>query len=487
MTIRSEDSRTFVEITVEPALAAFYRHRVLASVVCLGIFGMTAAISLLLPKQYESSMKVLVKSERADLVVSPEANPAAAPRGEVTESQINSEIELLTSSELLADVVNRCQLAKERKDDGREIAVEKAIRQLRKNLKIAPARKADIINVAFTADSPKRAASVLSQLATSYLEMHLRVHRTAGTQDFFRNQTDRYASDLKTYETQLNDFRKRNNLVSIGQQKDLIVRKLLDSRSDFQQADTAWREASKQVEDLERQLNGQTQRVVTQNRTAPNQYSVERLNTMLAELRNRRSQSLMKFRADDRTVVEIDEEIANTQAALDSAKKLASTEQVTDLNPAYTAIERSLGEAQIRRNALAVRRDSLGATSAGYRNQLAHLETETGDYDSLARGAKKAEENYLLYARKQEEARIANSLDQQKVANVSLAEAPVEHLLPTKPNLGLNLLIGAALAIFASLAAVFGLEYLRGEFHTPAQIEHETGVPVLATVSWKQA
>ena len=476
---------------LEQAMGALFRHKRAAAGALLGVFALAAAASMALPKRYESSMKLLVKSDREDLLVSPEAHPAASVRSEVTESQINSEIELLTSYELLNEVVKKCRLAGNKKGTRASrtmsLAEEEATSQLQKRIKIAPARKADIIEVTYSADSPRQAAYVLRELANAYLEMHLRVHRSVGTQEFFRKQTERYGTDLRAYETRLNEFRRVNNLVSINQQKDLLVQGLLASETALRAADTAWREAVNQTDGLADQLHAQRPRIVTQNKTAPNQYSMERLNTMLAELQNKRSQTTMKFRADDRVVLEIDEEIANTRAALDNANKLVSTEQVSDVNPIYAGIEHDLAQQQLLRDALRVRCQSLAAAAAKDRSRLAQLEGNTAEYDALDRGLKESEENYLLYSRKQEEARIADSLDQQKVANVSLAEAPVEHFLPTRPNTALNLLIGALLGLLISMATVLCLERTGGGFTTPAQIESETGIPVLATVSFKAA
>ena len=61
----------------------------------------TVIVTLLLPNRYESRMKILVKNQRVDVAIMPEAtNGANTPivENEVSENQINSEIELLTSS-----------------------------------------------------------------------------------------------------------------------------------------------------------------------------------------------------------------------------------------------------------------------------------------------------------------------------------------------------------------------------------------------------
>src|SRR5947209_4149606 len=60
--------------------------------------------TLAMPNQYETRMKVLVKNERADVIVSPDRNGGSGYRSEVSEAQINSEIELLTSKNLLERV-----------------------------------------------------------------------------------------------------------------------------------------------------------------------------------------------------------------------------------------------------------------------------------------------------------------------------------------------------------------------------------------------
>ena len=67
---------------------------------------------------------------------------------------------------------------------------------------------------------------------------------------------------------------------------------------------------------------------------------------MLVELQNKRTQLLSKFRADDRLVVEASQEIADTQAALDNAKKQTGTDQATDVNPVHQALELDIAKEQ---------------------------------------------------------------------------------------------------------------------------------------------
>src|SRR2546425_4652182 len=223
-------------------------------------------------------------------------------------------------------------------------------------------------------------------------------------------------------------------------------------------------------------------RVVTQSRQLPNQYSAERLNTMIVELQNRRTQLLTKFRPDDRLVREIDDQIRNTHEALTRAEGKTAVEEATDLNPLRQMLETELSRARLDQTGARARRDTLGGQLQQYEAALKKLESDTTKHDDLQRQVKEAEENYQLYAKKREEARIADELDRQKITNVSIAEAPAVPRIPSSPNRPLNLVLGIFVAAFLSLGTVFSAEMLGDTIYTPRQLEALTGATVLATV-----
>jgi uncharacterized protein involved in exopolysaccharide biosynthesis len=465
------------QMTLKNMAGILFRRKTLVLTLFTGLVAIVALAPSVTPHRYESRMKILVKNARAD---------SAVLNGDIGENQINSEVELITSNDVLARVVGACRLYEHAPGSVQAAGepppetFERAVRKLQRDLKITPVRKANVIQITYSAPSAETAAAVLKNLCSAYLDAHLSVHRTPGTQEFFRDQAARCKSQLLNAENRLSNFRRRNNLMSIADQKELVVRKAMDAEAELRQTDTALTETDSRLRELRIQVAGQDRRIVTQNRVGPNQNSVERLNTMLAELENRRTQALMKFHPGDRIVTEIEQEIANTRAAFDRASRLTSVEESTDVNPLRRALEGDLANAELQEAGLKVRRPSLASILAGYRARLAQLENDTIEHDSLQRTVKESEENYLLYARKQEEARIADSLDQQKIANVAVAEAPMEQRLPAKSNV--NLSLGVLLAGFVSLGAAFGVEYAGSRFHTPAELESATGFPVLATV-----
>jgi uncharacterized protein involved in exopolysaccharide biosynthesis len=91
------------------------------------------------------------------------------------------------------------------------------------------------------------------------------------------------------------------------------------------------------------------------------------------------------------------------------------------------------------------------------------------------------EDNYLLYQRKREEARISDALDRQRILNVAIAEPPTAPVLPSHPA-WLYASFGAMFALMMGSFAVFTAEYVDTSFRTPDELRTYLDVPVLAAI-----
>jgi uncharacterized protein involved in exopolysaccharide biosynthesis len=469
-------------------LVALIRQRMPMAVVFLAIVGVTSAVTLALPKKYEAQMKVLVKHERPEAVVSPGTNNAVM-RGEVTEEELNSEIELLTSSEVLRAVATRNRVNDVASDDDRSRGetTERSVRQLRSDLSITAVRKANIIQIEYASKDPDRTVAVLKTLSDLYLEKHLQAHSTAGAQDFFKAQATAYQEQLKASQDRLTELRQRDNVVMLPEQKELMIRRVMDTENALNEARTGLSESIVHVRTLNDQLRSLKPRIVTQSRVLPNQYLVERLNTMLAELNNQRTALLAKFRADDRLVISLDDQIRDTNDALARARSATAVEETTDVDPLRQSLTGELAKAELNEAGLQARCTALAADLATWKARLHQLDGATVSHENLDREVKLAEEKLDVYVKKQEEARIAEALDHQKFANVSLIEVPVRPYLPTKPNVPMNLALGFLVACFAALGTAFALELNRTTFDSEEELESALALPVLATICPKGA
>jgi len=484
------------QISLRDVAGIVFRHKLLICATFLTVVVGTAVITFLMSNEYEAHMKILVKNTRSDVPITPERTTGTAGtyfENEVSENQINSEIELLTSEDLLNQVVTECGLDGQtsslmaklglRTPPRTQAAMAEAARtQLRKDLVINPVKKANIIEIKYTSASPEQAAAVLRKVQDLYLDKHVKLHRPPGTHDFFKTQAEQSETQLQEAEKQLSGFQQSMNVVSLTQQKEQTVQKLTEAKSKYLETQAFLREVNDRIAKVQQQLETVAPRIVTQRRALPNQFSTEHLNTMMVELQNKRTQLLTKFKADDRLVKEVDQQINTTRAAMEKASGESATEQSTDLNPLRQTLETELARARVDQAGAQGRLEMLGGQVSQYEGQLSRLEGITAEYDNLNRKVKESAENYQLYKKKEEEARITDELDQNKITNVSVAEAPMRPQIPVRPNRPLNLLLGLFLGGLLSLGGVAVAEFMRDTVLTPEELETLTGKTVLATL-----
>jgi len=438
------------------------------------------AVYLLRPRPFESEMVLVLKRDRAETLITSQAAPNVLPYSVAMENLLAGELELLSSRDLHQEVVLNRGLDKDAPGKTPSERLEASILKFRTDLQVVPLVKANMIRLRYSAHDPGVAAGVLQELCRAYMERHLQVHSRDGA-PFFAAQAADYAKRLHKEKVALSAFLRRHDVVLLGQQKDLNLRRLLEAETALRQSELAESEQNQRIQELEKTLAGLDRRISTQVRRIPNQYSTERLNTMLVELENRRTELLEKFRPEDRLIRQIDTQIAGTRKALEASQSNHNTEEASDANPLRLSFEADLIRARTDRSAASTRSRVLREQIAGYRAGLDKLEAVTEEHDRLTRNVQELESSYLLFSKKTEEARLERALDTQKFANVAVAQAPTlpasRKPRPYAAGLGAYVLGLAALAMFATVTGK-----ARRYVYTPSGLERLTGLPVLATL-----
>ena len=462
--------------TLRDWAAVGFRHARLMIFCFLFIFGAVVLITLFTPRQYEAELKILVKGERADPLVSSEKESVAA-RPDVTEQDVNSEVELLRSRDLLEKVALANGVP-----PNDTIRLNKAVQKLERNLVAEPIKRTKLIRVTYKAESPHGAEVVLQTLSRLYFEKHLEVHRPPGALNFFQAQTDEYRKQLKENESAMTKFADDKGVVEAPLSRELTVRRLNDFEAELKEARSAVAETEQRIQVLEQEQSSTAARLTTSVKTAGNPYLEQQLRTSLLNLELKRTELLSKFAPDYRPVQEVEEQIAQTKTALENALNNPVREETTDRDATHEMIKSELAKARADLRALQSKVASTSKNVDQYREQARMLnETEIGQQD-LVRKTKTAEENYLLYSRKEEEARISDALDQQRIVNVSVAQPPSAPPSSVRPRWLINLAAGFLLALCASVIIAMVSDYIDRSFRTPDEVEIYLNVPVLAAL-----
>jgi uncharacterized protein involved in exopolysaccharide biosynthesis len=470
----------------ELAMVLFRRRKVF--VCASGLVLAAALLYAFLGAKYEANMKVLVRRGRADAPVSAtEDAPIDLTRMAITEEELNSEVELLRDDEVLRRVVEETGLVGHdwmhflRPGEGDAQRMERAARRLAKKLQVEPMKKTNLIAVSYAADDPQVAAKVLQAVANAYLEKHMEVHRPTGEFHFYEQQTGESQRQLEESKKELLSFTTSNGVVEAGEQRDLVLQKLSELDATYRQTRIDLAETQQRVAGLEGQLAKLPERTTTQVRTSDNPQLMQTLKESLLELQFKRTQLLTKFEPTHRLVQEVDHEIAQAEATIAAENSLPLRDETTDKNTHYEWAKSELQQAQVQLKGLQAREAATSAQLTDYRETARKLGQDAITQDDLVSTEKAAEENHLLYVKKQEEARMDDALDQRGIVNVAIAEHPVAPALPVW-SMWTVLAIGFIAAGAAGTGAAFAADYADPAFRTPDDVLAYLNTPVLASL-----
>jgi len=113
---------------------------------------------------------------------------------------------------------------------------------------------------------------------------------------------------------------------------------------------------------------------------------------------------------EDRMIKQIDQQIADTKVAMEGANSLSATEEATDVNPLRSSLEAELAKNESNSSGLRARSAMLAKQLIDYQRSLGTLRQDTPEDDRLLREIKETEDNFFLYSKKREEARIAEAM-----------------------------------------------------------------------------
>jgi uncharacterized protein involved in exopolysaccharide biosynthesis len=452
----------------------FRRRRVF---VCVAVVVLAvAAVYSLVGARYEAQMKILVRRGRADAPVSAGENaPLDLTRIAMTEEELNSEVELLRDDDVLRQAVaqdaanGRDWLHFLRPGEGAAQRVERAARRLGKKLVVEPVKKTNLIAIKYAADDPQSAARMLQSVADAYLKKHAVVHRPSREVQFFEQLTRDARRDLEEAERKLQQFTAAHGVVAAAQERDLALQKLSEIDGSYRQTRIDMSETQQRVTELQKMLTTLPERTTTQVRIADNPELMKALKSNLLDLQEKRTQLLTKFEPSHRLVQEVDQQITQAEAAVASEMKSPLRDETTDKDAHYEWAKSELERAQVQLKALQSRGAETGVQEASYRTMARSLGDNAVTQDDLQNTEKAAEESYLLLVKKQEQARMADALDQSGIVNVAMAEPPVVPALPASSAWTL-LAIGLVAAGTAGTGAAFAADYADPAFRTPDDV-----------------
>jgi len=442
-----------------------------------------AAWTLLSGRLYQSEMKILVQNSRGNLVISAEKS-AAAINADVTEEQINSELEILNSRDVLDVVVDP---AWDQKPVNQRTALEVTahdlkLTRLESRITTETGRKSNVITVTFQGSTPAESQDTLNRLVTAFLSKERRLERPSGASDFFVQQSERYRQLWNDATQSLVDFQRQHQLVALPDQEASLQKDIDALKTEQRTMEITLAELEGRLHSSATNLSQIPPRQATERKVVPNQQSVQELNSLVVALENKRTSLLTQFPPTDRQVQEIDQQLAQTRKALAAASATTSVEETSDVNPVWQALITHSVQDRVSRDALLEQHAAVTQQLNQLQAQLAKTQGLTVQFDELKSKADDLKEDYTLYTQKREQAQIEDAMDARQLLNVTIAETPTLSNVQVQPRPVRNLALGLLTGIVLSVALVYLVEMGRTTIVTPRELEAASSYPVLATI-----
>ncbi len=461
--------------TLRDLLNIIFKHKAKMIIIFLTVVVTVTVGSFLMSPVYEASSKILVKFGREN-VFTP-TNQAASGNSILfdnsREERINSEIEIFKGRNLIQKTINDVGINNLYPDiDNKSLSsrpwakeltpLEKATLAFEKKLNVEAVKKSDVIEVTFQNGDPVVASQAVNSLIDAFLAHHLSVHKQSQQYSFFDEQVTLLEKKLRDSEKELENIRKQNNISSLDEQKTLLLKQISDLEVELAKTSGEISENEGKMQALKGNSSAALTEIRMGEETDLNPHAISAIRSRLADLRLKEEELLGKYTEESVMVT-------NVRREMKKAQELLAKEEKTYHDKAITSIANTL-------NALKSKETSQEQHLANYRQALTRINSVELQLKELERQVELNEENYQLYIKNMEEARISDAMDNQKIANISVIEPAQPPIKPIKPKKLLNMLLSIFLGGFAALGVAFSSEYLSHSFNNSGDVKRHLGV-----------
>lgn len=449
--------------------------------------------SLLLTPKYEAVSTVLVRGRSVQELLAPSARVESGRTVLMNpKDEINSEIEIIRSRPVLEQTVKDLKLydrrpywqpgffgairsilrlplltwnwllAKFESAPDSPAAIEKAVLDLQKRLRVEPAAESMIIRIKYRDADPELAAQVVNRITDNYLRQHLVINLSQGQSSFFAEQISQVKKELADLQDRLVQLKAKTGLLSFAEQSRLLLKQV----DDFE---TAKAKLQKEIFNLRAKLA----KIEEIRKNKPNlliplpeiaqDVQVQDLENKLVNLRYQLKSVSQRYTDDSRQVETAKAQLRELEGQL--------RRQVSQI------LEREA--AQLK--ALEAEKEAVERTIANLKQEIEQLPAQEVALDNLQREIEAKQEALAVLWKKYQDSIITQNTDErlENVKVVSLAAVPLQ---PVSPILWLNFLLGLILAVVASLSVALFLTYWDDTINLPEDVERYLRLPVCGSI-----
>ncbi|HWB83049.1 MAG TPA: Wzz/FepE/Etk N-terminal domain-containing protein [Bryobacteraceae bacterium] len=323
---------------------------------------------------------------------------------------------------------------------------------LQKALNVAPEKDTNIFVAQLTMPYRLETPIILNRLVDDYLDYRLRIYRTRGA-EFFRSRTNETRADLDKVSTQLQQYEAAGDISVLEKQQEQLVQQIANAETALHNSDLALADAQSKVTRLDAELRKDDPNFGRLGEFDKDSFPAGVL-TQLADLQREREKLRM-------TELDNGDRIRNNRSQF---------HVLTDMLSAN--LRAVLADCE---NDERARASTLGAL----KTQLTDLHNRQMDWEALNRKKKDDEEIYDYYRRKLEETATMVALENDRIGNVTVIQRATDPVIPSGLRKTRLFAVCLLVSIFLALAWVSVAEFFDHKIYTPEGLEKHLGAPVI--------
>jgi uncharacterized protein involved in exopolysaccharide biosynthesis len=462
------------DLTSRELLSILFKEKTKLFLVFVVLCAAVVGYSFLLTPYYEATTRLLVKTGPEFQTQSDTNAPVAGVPSTTKLEVVNSEIQILTSRDLIAAVIDK--IGADKLYPG-AASTDEAIRKFQADFKAAPVEQADVIDASYRNASRDLAIAALNEVVAVYQQKHAEMFADP-RYAFLKQQTQQYGDQLDAITKKEADIRNEKSLFDVDAQR----AKLLDDRaatsSIIAQLKSQSIDAHQRIDFLNNRLKTTPALIPAGEQPSD---AVEQAKARLLDLQVKQQQLRERYVGDVKPEQDADAEIAKLKDFISRSDPI-TTKQWSQRNSAYddmvVALNRALADAAPLDQQIAMRQQELTRID----DRLRDLEQGATAIDDLERERRTLEELTHSYRTRYENARMNEDLDRQRIVSVSIVQRPDAPEKPAGPRHLPFALAGLLIGIVGASGVLLYLLVFRETLITVESVERIIGLPVVASV-----
>ena len=447
----------------------------------------TAIATLLTTPKYESEAKLLIKVGRENVSMDPSVLGPTMQLLQDRANEINSEIEILTSTYLVEQVIREIGVSEylnidDPEPDELSAAYEAAVLRFTDRLSASSSSDDNIITLTFQARTPELAQSSLAMLIGLYLDRHIEIHSTQASPAFFEQRSAELLVKLTAAEQSLDRFRNERQIASIEIQEEALISQISGLETNLHEVHGQIDASRARIAALQNSLNSRSETRELSRVTGITNHASDEIKKRLIELRFQEADLAQRYADDERALVDVRGQIEVALAEL-AKEEETHTEVTTGIDRNLEALQLELMTERAQLYASMARLQSLRQELQTKRAALAQLADDEIELLRLGRTVDIADQEYREYIAHHQRADISAALDSDKVSNVSIVQPASYSSKPVAPRRFLNLVLSLFIGLFGGVGIAFLAELLDDSIKTRQDVDDRLGLPVLIALS----